>query len=106
MCVVYENVNVLDFLNQKLMINYTCTLYEHNLVEMPGTYFPSGYLQCIDSATVSLVQKYSLQIQTLSYSQAIVPLMATQPAPEGCAVAIASDRCTVNMMLKVRGDPF
>ncbi|TNN02795.1 hypothetical protein fugu_010282 [Takifugu bimaculatus] len=58
------------------------------------------YLQCTDAATMSLVQKYSLQIQTLSYSQAIVPLMAPQPAPEGCAVAIASDRCTVNMMLK------
>lgn len=64
-------------------------------------YFPSGYLQCIDSATESLVQKYSLQIQTLSYSQAIIPLTASQPAPEGCAVAIASDRCTVNLMLKV-----
>lgn len=58
------------------------------------------YLQCIDSATASLVQKYSLQIQTLSYSQAIIPLTATQPVPEGCAVAIASDRCTVNLMLK------
>lgn len=61
-----------------------------------------GYLQCIDSATVSLVQKYSLQIQTLSYSQAVIPLTANQPVPEGCAVAIASDRCTVNLMLKVR----
>ncbi|XP_018527789.1 valine--tRNA ligase [Lates calcarifer] len=58
------------------------------------------YLHCIDSATVSLVQKYSLQIQTLSYSQAIIPLTANQPVPEGCAVAIASDRCTVNLMLK------
>lgn len=62
----------------------------------------TGYLQCIDSATVSLVQKYSLQIQTLSYSQAIIPLTANQSVPEGCAVAIASDRCTVNLMLKVR----
>uniref|UniRef100_H3CRE9 Valine--tRNA ligase n=1 Tax=Tetraodon nigroviridis TaxID=99883 RepID=H3CRE9_TETNG len=58
------------------------------------------YLQCTDSATVSLVQKYSLQIQTLSYSQAVIPLTAPQAAPEGCAVAIASDRCTVNLMLK------
>uniref|UniRef100_A0A3Q1FP25 Valine--tRNA ligase n=1 Tax=Acanthochromis polyacanthus TaxID=80966 RepID=A0A3Q1FP25_9TELE len=58
------------------------------------------YLQCIDSATASLVQKYSLQIQTLSYSQAVIPLIANQPVPEGCAVAIASDRCTVNLMLK------
>lgn len=70
------------------------------------TSFPPGYLQCADSATASLVQKYSLQIQTLSYSQAIIPLLAPQAAPEGCAVAIASDRCTVNMMLKVRGDPL
>lgn len=62
-----------------------------------------GYLQCIDSATMSLVQKYSLQIQTLSYSQAVLPLTSNQPVPEGCAVAIASDRCTVNLMLKVRG---
>ncbi|XP_061573124.1 valine--tRNA ligase [Cololabis saira] len=58
------------------------------------------YLQCRDSATVSLVQKYNLQIQTLSYSQAVIPLTANQLVPEGCAVAIASDRCTVNLMLK------
>uniref|UniRef100_A0A672HPA1 Valine--tRNA ligase n=1 Tax=Salarias fasciatus TaxID=181472 RepID=A0A672HPA1_SALFA len=58
------------------------------------------YLQCVDTATASLVQKYSLQIQTLSYSQAVIPLTAGQPVPEGCAVAIASDRCTVNLMLK------
>ncbi|AWO96362.1 putative valine--tRNA ligase-like isoform 3 [Scophthalmus maximus] len=58
------------------------------------------YLQCIDPATVSLVQKYCLQIQTLSYSQAIITLPTNKPVPEGCAVAIASDRCTVNLMLK------
>lgn len=51
---------------------------------------------------MSLVQKYSPQIQTLSYSQAVIPLAAPQAAPEGCAVAIASDRCTVNLMLRVR----
>lgn len=58
------------------------------------------YLQCIDSATVSLVEKYSLQIQTLSYSQAVLPVPASEAVPGGCAVAIASDRCTVNLMLK------
>lgn len=61
-----------------------------------------GYLQCPDAAAVSLVQKYTLQIQTLSYCQAVIPLTANQPVPEGCAVAIASDRCTVNLMLKVQ----
>lgn len=63
--------------------------------------FGKGYLQCIDSATASLVEKFSLQIQTLTYSQAIAPLTADQPVPQGCAVAISSDRCTVNLMLKV-----
>lgn len=87
-----ENANVPELLNQA-MKKYGGF--------KKGRFPPSGYLQCTDSATVSLVQKYSLQIQTLSYSQAVVPLMATQPAPEGCAVAIASDRCTVNLMLKV-----
>ncbi|KAK5891850.1 hypothetical protein CesoFtcFv8_012286 [Champsocephalus esox] len=58
------------------------------------------YLQCIDSATASLLQRHSLQIQTLSYSQAVLPLTSDQPVPAGCAVAIASDRCTVNLMLK------
>lgn len=58
------------------------------------------YLQCIDPSTVSLVEKYSLQIQTLSYSQAVLAVAASEPVPGGCAVAIASDRCTVNLMLK------
>lgn len=83
---------------------YTRRIWSTCFVFCDATCFLSGYLQCIDSATVSLVQKYSLQIQTLSYSQAVIPLMATQPAPEGCAVAIASDRCTVNLLLKVRRD--
>lgn len=59
------------------------------------------YLQCIDPETVSLVQMYGLPIQTLSYSQAIHPTTGAQGAiPEGCAVAIASDRCSVHLMLK------
>uniref|UniRef100_A0A4W4E5E8 Valine--tRNA ligase n=1 Tax=Electrophorus electricus TaxID=8005 RepID=A0A4W4E5E8_ELEEL len=59
------------------------------------------YLQFIDAATASLVEKYSLQIQTLSYSQAIHPITADDSSiPEGCAVAIASDKCTVHLLLK------
>ncbi|TRY84984.1 hypothetical protein DNTS_028859 [Danionella cerebrum] len=59
------------------------------------------YLQCINSETVALVQTYNLQIQTLSYSQAIHPVLGNDTAiPQGCAVAIASDKCTVHLMLK------
>ncbi|KAM9488338.1 valine--tRNA ligase [Clarias gariepinus] len=62
---------------------------------------PDCYLQCIDSATASLVKKYSLQIQTLSYSQAIHLVTGSEQAiPEGCAVAIASDKCTIHLVLK------
>lgn len=63
----------------------------------------TGYLQCIDSDTAALVQTYSLQIQTLSYSQAIHPVVGGDTTiPQGCAVAIASDKCTVHLMLKVK----
>lgn len=58
------------------------------------------FLQCIDSETAALVQKYSLQIQTLSYSQAVHSVVGDAAIPQGCAVAIASDKCTVNLMLK------
>ncbi|XP_073703897.1 valine--tRNA ligase [Garra rufa] len=59
------------------------------------------YLQCIDADTAALVQTYSLQIQTLSYSQAIYPVVGGDSTiPQGCAVAIASDKCTVHLMLK------
>ncbi|XP_049587384.1 valine--tRNA ligase isoform X2 [Syngnathus scovelli] len=58
------------------------------------------YLQCADGATLFLVQTSSAQIQTLSYSQAVIALSAEQAVPAGCAVAIASDRCTVNLMIK------
>uniref|UniRef100_A0A8C9RSQ2 Valine--tRNA ligase n=1 Tax=Scleropages formosus TaxID=113540 RepID=A0A8C9RSQ2_SCLFO len=62
------------------------------------------YLQCIDSDTAALVEKYSLQLQTLSYSKSIHAVTGEGgekgAIPEGCAVAIASDRCTVHLLLK------
>ncbi|XP_063054552.1 valine--tRNA ligase isoform X4 [Engraulis encrasicolus] len=59
------------------------------------------YLQCVDSETASLVDRFALQLQTLSYSQTIRPVTGgDQDIPQGCAVAIASDRCSVHLMLK------
>ncbi|KAJ8287759.1 hypothetical protein COCON_G00004180 [Conger conger] len=62
------------------------------------------YLQCIDGDTAAAVRAHSLQIQTLSYSQSVHAVSAAGDAggavPEGCAVAIASDRCTVHLLLK------
>ena len=99
-----DDVNLLDCVRHEIIEDRCRRAASPLNVPCNPTRFPSGYLQCVDSATVALVQKYRMQIQTLSYSQAVIPLLATQPAPEGCAVAIASDRCTVNLMLKVRRD--
>ncbi|PWS21960.1 hypothetical protein DKP78_20865, partial [Enterococcus faecium] len=50
---------------------------------------------------MTVVQCYSLQIQTLSSSQTLTAVTGSDAAiPEGCAVAISSDRCTVHLMLK------
>ncbi|XP_061632119.1 valine--tRNA ligase isoform X1 [Phyllopteryx taeniolatus] len=86
--------------NMELVMNVVKTIRslrsDYNLTKTRA----DCYLQCADSATVSLVQTSNVQIQTLSYCQAVIPLSAEQVVPAGCAVAIASDRCTVNLMIK------
>ncbi|XP_058864914.1 valine--tRNA ligase [Acipenser ruthenus] len=57
------------------------------------------YLQCLDAETVAVVKQYSPYIQTLSSSQTVNTLQSGEP-PAGCAVAIASDKCTVHLLLK------
>ncbi|XP_043939220.1 valine--tRNA ligase [Protopterus annectens] len=57
------------------------------------------YLKCLDTETAAMVTQYTTYIQTLSSSKSVVVLV-TEEVPEGCAVAIASDKCTVNLMLK------
>uniref|UniRef100_A0A3B3T846 Valine--tRNA ligase n=1 Tax=Paramormyrops kingsleyae TaxID=1676925 RepID=A0A3B3T846_9TELE len=70
---------------------------DYNLTKMRA----ECYLQCIDSDTVALVEQHKLQIQTLSYSQSVHAVVGPGAAvPEGCAIAIASDRCTVHLLLK------
>ncbi|XP_041081866.1 valine--tRNA ligase-like [Polyodon spathula] len=57
------------------------------------------YLQCLNAETVAVVKQYSPYIQTLSSSQTVNTLQSGEP-PAGCAVAIASDKCTVHLLLK------
>ncbi|XP_072331843.1 valine--tRNA ligase isoform X2 [Scyliorhinus torazame] len=57
------------------------------------------YLTCSDENTAALVNMFSSYIQTLSSSKSVSTLVHEE-CPAGCALAIASDRCTVHLMLK------
>ncbi|XP_038672874.1 valine--tRNA ligase [Scyliorhinus canicula] len=59
----------------------------------------TGYLTCSDENTAALVNMFSSYIQTLSSSKS-VSILVHEECPAGCALAIASDRCTVHLMLK------
>ncbi|KAH0630441.1 hypothetical protein JD844_013470 [Phrynosoma platyrhinos] len=58
------------------------------------------YLQCLDSETVEAVTQCSEYICTLSSSKQVLVLEPGKAPPSGCAVAIASDKCTVHLLLK------
>ncbi|XP_020671012.3 valine--tRNA ligase [Pogona vitticeps] len=58
------------------------------------------YLQCLDSETVKAVTPCSEYIRTLSSSKQVLVLGTGQDVPSGCAVAIASDKCTIHLLLK------
>nr|XP_056706831.1 valine--tRNA ligase isoform X1 [Euleptes europaea] len=58
------------------------------------------YLQCLDSETAEDVTHCSDYIRTLSSSNRVLVLEPGQAPPPGSAVAIASDRCTVHLLLK------
>ncbi|XP_067319433.1 valine--tRNA ligase [Anolis sagrei] len=58
------------------------------------------YLQCLDAETAAAVAHCSEYIRTLSSSKQVFILEPGKAAPSGCAVAIASDKCTVHLLLK------
>ncbi|XP_067865559.1 valine--tRNA ligase [Heterodontus francisci] len=57
------------------------------------------YLTCSDESTAALVSLFSSYIQTLSSSKSVT-ILVNEDCPAGCALTIASDRCTVHLMLK------
>nr|XP_028575627.1 valine--tRNA ligase isoform X1 [Podarcis muralis] len=58
------------------------------------------FLQCLDPGTARSVSCCSSYIRTLSSSNQVLVLEPGQAPPPGCAVAIASDKCTVHLLLK------
>ncbi|KAK9405835.1 valine-tRNA ligase [Crotalus adamanteus] len=58
------------------------------------------YLQCLDLQTAETVTRCSEYICILSSSKQVLVLEPGQVPPSGCAVAIASDKCIVHLLLK------
>ena len=58
-----------------------------------------------DEATGALASAVSGYVQTLASAGIVAVLALGASAPQGCAVALASDRCSVHLQLQGLVDP-
>ncbi|XP_044838471.1 valine--tRNA ligase-like [Mauremys mutica] len=58
------------------------------------------FLQCLDSGAGDAASRCSAYIRSLSSSGLVRVLGPGEAPPAGCAVAVASDKCTVHLLLK------
>lgn len=58
-----------------------------------------------DEATGALASAVSGYVQALASAGVVAVLALGAPAPQGCAVALASDRCSVHLQLQGLVDP-
>uniref|UniRef100_A0A8C4WJL3 Valine--tRNA ligase n=1 Tax=Gopherus evgoodei TaxID=1825980 RepID=A0A8C4WJL3_9SAUR len=58
------------------------------------------FLQCLDSGAADAASRCSAYIRSLSSSGLVRVLGPGEAPPAGCAVAVASDKCTVHLLLK------
>ncbi|KAG6921055.1 valyl-tRNA synthetase, partial [Chelydra serpentina] len=65
----------------------------------PSTQQP-GFLQCVDAGAADAARRCSAYIGCLSSSGLVRVLGPGEAPPAGCAVAVASDKCTVHLLLK------
>lgn len=65
----------------------------------------AGFLEVADEATGSLASAVSGYVQTLASAGVVAVLALGAPAPQGCAVALASDRCSIHLQLQGLVDP-
>ncbi|XP_031950189.1 valine--tRNA ligase [Corvus moneduloides] len=66
---------------------------------------PPCFLQCPDPAWGSRARRYRGLLRALGGVGAVRLLGGGEGPPQGCAVAVASDRCTVHLLLKGVVDP-
>lgn len=65
----------------------------------------AGFLEVADEATGALASAVSGYVQALASAGVVAVLALGAPAPQGCAVALASDRCSVHLQLQGLVDP-
>lgn len=58
-----------------------------------------------DEATGALASAVSAYVQVLASAGVVAVLALGAPVPQGCAVALASDRCSVHLQLQGLVDP-
>ncbi|XP_040106247.1 valine--tRNA ligase isoform X3 [Oryx dammah] len=66
---------------------------------------PDCFLEVADEATGALASAVSGYVQTLASAGIVAVLALGASAPQGCAVALASDRCSVHLQLQGLVDP-
>lgn len=66
---------------------------------------PAGFLEVADEATGALASAVSGYVQALANAGVVAVLALGAPVPQGCAVALASDRCSVHLQLQGLVDP-
>ncbi|XP_044532837.1 valine--tRNA ligase [Gracilinanus agilis] len=66
---------------------------------------PECFLEVTDEATGTQASAVSGYVQALSNTGAVNVLLPGSPAPQGCAVGLASDRCSVHLQLQGLVDP-
>lgn len=66
---------------------------------------PDCFLEVADEATGALASAVSGYVQVLASAGVVAVLALGAPAPQGCAVAVASDRCSIHLHLQGLVDP-
>uniref|UniRef100_A0A8D1WC28 Valine--tRNA ligase n=1 Tax=Sus scrofa TaxID=9823 RepID=A0A8D1WC28_PIG len=66
---------------------------------------PDCFLEVADEATGALASAVSGYVQTLASAGIVAVLALGASAPQGCAVALASDRCSIHLQLQGLVDP-
>jgi hypothetical protein len=67
--------------------------------------FLAGFLEVADEATGAQASAVSGYVQTLASAGVVAVLALGASAPQGCAVALASDRCSIHLQLQGLVDP-
>lgn len=65
----------------------------------------AGFLEVADEATGALASAVSGYVQALASAGVVAVLALGAPVPHGCAVALASERCSIHLQLQGLVDP-